>query len=74
MRIDSQLSANAVRMKRKCTSDERKYENINHIFLHVNHVSYMSIMYLFYKEGPKGFSVIHPSPLLSGGERGTQEI
>ena len=26
-----------------------------------------------YREGPKGFSVIHLSPLLSGGERGTQE-
>ena len=29
MTIDSQLSANAVRTKRKCTSDECKYENIN---------------------------------------------
>jgi len=47
MTIDSQLSANAVRTKRKCTSDERQYENINHFFLHVNNVSYMSIMYLF---------------------------
>jgi len=32
MTIDSQLSANAVRKKRKCTSDERNYENINNSF------------------------------------------
>ena len=32
MPIDLQLSAIAVRTKRKCTSDERKYENINHSF------------------------------------------
>jgi len=26
------------------------------------------------KEGPEGVSVIHPSPQLSGEERGTQQI
>jgi len=30
--IDLQISVNAGRTKRKCTSDERKYENINHSF------------------------------------------